>query len=112
MPGTVESGDSATIPAGARVFDITALDGAAAQMGSYVLAPGEVAALAGPSGQFFSDGKWLFSSDSTGLSRWDPMDGALTGRLRISVQPIIIAAATNWPNWAMACSFVGLLANA
>jgi hypothetical protein len=42
---------------------------------------GDVFAFAGPSGTFFSDARWLFSADKTGLSRWDPTDGSRTGHL-------------------------------
>ena len=40
-----------------------------------------VTAFAGPAGAFFSDGASLFSSDDTGLSRWDPEDGSRTGHV-------------------------------
>jgi len=38
-------------------------------------------AFPGPAGVFFSDGMRLFSSDGTGLSRWDLADGARTGQI-------------------------------
>lgn len=38
-------------------------------------------AFAGPAGVFFSDGKYLFSADQNGLSRWDVSDGSRTGFL-------------------------------
>jgi hypothetical protein len=66
---------------GARIFDITLLDRVPGQLGTYVLEPGEVYAFPGPAGKFFSDGASLFSSDQTGLSRWDPTDGMRTGHL-------------------------------
>lgn len=37
----------------------------------------ELLAFEGPAGRFFSDGSRLFSSDDTGLSTWDPVDGSL-----------------------------------
>ena len=52
---------------GARVFDATAR---------------EITSFAGPAGLFFSDGVSLFSSDESGLSRWDVMDGVRTGQLK------------------------------
>ena len=52
---------------GARLFDV--------ETGQ------ELTAFAGPHGRFFSDGRWLYSADETGFSRWDPKDGALTGHL-------------------------------
>ena len=39
----------------------------------------ELTAFAGPGGTFFSDGQSLFSSDESGLSRWDVNDGCRTG---------------------------------
>ena len=44
--------------------------------------PRELTAFAGPAGSFFSDGQWLFSSDQSGLSRWDLNDGVRTGYLQ------------------------------
>jgi hypothetical protein len=41
----------------------------------------ELLSFAGPRGLFFSDGKSLFSSDETGLSRWSLSDGARTGQI-------------------------------
>jgi hypothetical protein len=62
--------------AGARIFDISA------RMNSGRSGRAEEAmTFAGPAGTFFSDGKWLFSSDETGLSRWDPETGERTGHL-------------------------------
>jgi len=52
---------------GARIFDVTTRS--------------EIATFPGPTGRFFSDGTWLFSSDETGLSRWDPSSGERTGHL-------------------------------
>lgn len=61
---------------GARIFDV------ALPEDSKVHRVREINDFPGPSGQFFSDGTWLFSSDATGLSRWDPNDGARTGHLQ------------------------------
>jgi hypothetical protein len=41
----------------------------------------ELTVFAGPAGQFFSDGYRLFSSELSGLSIWDPSDGARIGRI-------------------------------
>jgi hypothetical protein len=41
----------------------------------------ELKTFPGPAGAFFSNGTWLFSSDETGLSRWDLADGARTGQI-------------------------------
>lgn len=67
--------DDNVIVDGARVFDVTASadDGGAGAR--------ELTAFAGPAGLFFGDGKWLYSSDQSGLSRWDVRDGARTGYL-------------------------------
>jgi hypothetical protein len=63
---------------GARIFDTTLPD----LSGSRRERVREVNAFPGPAGIFFSDGIWLFSSDATGLSRWDPDGGARTGYLQ------------------------------
>jgi hypothetical protein len=55
---------------GARIFDIS-LPGR----------PREITAFAGPAGLFFSEGQCLFTSDQSGLSRWDVNDGFRTGYL-------------------------------
>lgn len=65
---------------GARIFDVP---------GSPERAPWNdewrerqtVFAFGGPAGRFFSDGRWLFSADSSGLSRWDVSTGERTGHL-------------------------------
>jgi hypothetical protein len=69
--------DEAMMIDGARVFDVTLPDGP----GRREHDARELTAFAGPAGSFFSDGRWLFSSDPTGLSRWDCDDGARTGHL-------------------------------
>jgi hypothetical protein len=60
---------------GARVFDVTRPGDAGGRWCA------ELFAFPGPAGAFFSNGRWLFSSDHTGLSRWDVNDGARTGFL-------------------------------
>jgi hypothetical protein len=78
--GGLGDDDDRMVP-GCRVFDVSMRgrpeprwrpDGECAR---------EVSTFAGPAGVFFSDGKWLFSSDETGLSRWDPVAGERTGHL-------------------------------
>ena len=66
---------------GARVFDVSARGQPGQRWRSGWECAHEVNAFAGPAGLFFSDGKWLFSSDETGLSRWDPATGERTGHL-------------------------------
>jgi len=67
---------------GARIFDVTLQGKADPQWRTDWTWPLEITAFAGPSGLFFSDGTWLYSSDRTGLSRWDLRDGARTGHLK------------------------------
>jgi len=62
--------DDEFMVSGARVFDL-----------SLPKEHCEVTSFAGPSGRFFSDGCYLYSSDEDGLSRWDSADGAVTGRV-------------------------------
>lgn len=66
---------------GARVFDVTTLAEPPEGVDSRWRYAREVTSFPGPAGSFFSDGRWLFSSDEAGLSRWDPADGARTGTL-------------------------------
>ncbi len=72
--------DDVTMLPGARIFDVTRR-GKADPAGAQVPLADEVLAFAGPSGMFFSEGGWLFSSSDTGLSRWDPTTGERTGQL-------------------------------
>lgn len=62
---------------GARIFDVTA---PGSSHGQWHRAR-ELRAFAGPAGEFFSDGVWLYSAGRTGLSRWSLDDGARTGHL-------------------------------
>ena len=66
---------------GALIFDITSPVDLNASHSRDISWARELKAFAGPAGAFFSDGTWLFSSDETGLSRWDPADGARTGQI-------------------------------
>jgi hypothetical protein len=61
--------DEIEIVAGARIFEVTGEK------------PRELLSFAGPGGAFFGDGRWLYSSDEAGLSRWDPATGERTGHL-------------------------------
>ncbi|HWB12041.1 MAG TPA: hypothetical protein VG826_22640 [Pirellulales bacterium] len=68
---------------GARIFDVSLTgDGEVRWRAVDGPWPCELTAFAGPAGSFFSDGHWLFSSDPSGLSRWDVIDGARTGYLQ------------------------------
>jgi hypothetical protein len=66
---------------GVRIFDITSPPDLDASHSTGTGSARELKAFAGPTGAFFSDGTWLFSSDKTGLSRWDLADGARTGQI-------------------------------
>ena len=66
---------------GARIFDITSSGKSSGPFGVDRDGPREVLQFPGPAGSFFSDGVSLLSSDQSGLSRWDPSDGARTGHL-------------------------------
>jgi hypothetical protein len=67
---------------GARIFDITSTANPGSGWRSDSLWAKEVITFPGPAGKFFCDGKWLYSSDGKGLSRWDPENGARTGHLQ------------------------------
>ena len=69
--------DAAMVP-GARIFDVTRRGKAAPGWSPHA---DELLVFAGPSGLFFSEGGWLFASNDTGLSRWDPTTGERTGHL-------------------------------
>jgi len=72
--------DEEKMSAGARVFDASSVGppGPNRHEGRWAR---ELIAFPGPAGSFFSDGTWLFSSDPSGLSRWDPGTGELTGQI-------------------------------
>jgi hypothetical protein len=78
--GGVGDDDNAMVD-GARVFDISATATPGAKWRSDWRVAREVVDFAGPSGVFFAAENRLFSSDSSGLSRWDVETGARTGRL-------------------------------
>jgi len=66
---------------GALIFDITPPIDLDASHSRGIVWASELKAFPGPAGVFFSDGTRLFSSDKTGLSRWDLGDGARTGQI-------------------------------
>lgn len=68
--------DDDKIVDGARVFDITSTGPASPEWRSDWQWAREINSFAGPSGRFFSDGKWLYSGAKSGLSKWDPKSGA------------------------------------
>jgi hypothetical protein len=74
--GGIGDDDEAMID-GARIFDVSLT----ANEGDRWRTASEIKAFAGPAGAFFSDGFWLFSSDETGLSRWDLHEGVRTGHV-------------------------------
>lgn len=67
---------------GARIFDISLPGGPNPGCRADWPWPCELIAFAGPAGTFFSEGHALFSSDQSGLSRWDVKDGSRTGYLQ------------------------------
>lgn len=69
--------DDQMVP-GARIFDLRC---ATADESRKPRDLQETSSFAGPTGEFFSDGCRLFSSDSTGLSIWDLEAGARIGRI-------------------------------
>lgn len=64
---------------GARIFDVSQTGDRSGKYHSTFVR--EVQTIAGPHGLFFSDGRYLFSSDEGGLKRWDLNDGAMTGEI-------------------------------
>jgi hypothetical protein len=66
---------------GARIFDLTLSIDAPHFPNKSPWRAHEHKAFPGPAGVFFSEGMRLFSSDGTGLSRWDLADGARTGQI-------------------------------
>jgi hypothetical protein len=67
---------------GVRIFDLSLPGSGVVRWRTDWPWPRELTAFAGPAGAFFSDGQLLFSSDQSGLSRWDINDGARTGYLQ------------------------------
>jgi hypothetical protein len=74
-------GDAIWMIDGVRIFDITQPVALNPSHPRSKFGARELKAFAGPAGDFFSDGTRLFSSDKTGLSRWDLADGARTGQI-------------------------------
>lgn len=66
---------------GVRIFDLTLSTDVHDDPDIGPYRAHELKTFPGPSGVFFSDGMRLFSSDETGLSRWDLGDGARTGQI-------------------------------
>jgi hypothetical protein len=71
---------------GARIFDVTQPGTAGGEWRTDWTWARELTSFPGPAGLFFSDGRCLFSSDATGLSRWDIETGIRTGH-RPGFQP-------------------------
>lgn len=78
--------DDKDMHAGARVFDVTTPGPPSILCRSDWPWAQELTAFAGPAGHFFSDGISLFSSDETGLSCWNPVDGVRTAHVP-DIQP-------------------------
>jgi hypothetical protein len=67
--------DDSKVVEGARIFDITSAGPASPEWRSDWEWAREVTTIAGPAGRFFSDGKWLYSAEQSGLSKWDLKSG-------------------------------------
>jgi hypothetical protein len=67
---------------GVRIFDVSLTEDGRVRWRCDWFWPRELTAFSGPAGSFFSDGQSLFSSDLSGLSRWDVNDGFRTGYLQ------------------------------
>jgi hypothetical protein len=74
--------DHADVIDGVRILDVSEPGERDQRFGSSLPGARELAAFAGPAGSFFSDGRCLFSSDRSGLARWDLHDGSRTGFLQ------------------------------
>lgn len=75
------SDDSDQALPGARIFDASAAAASGPESNDDGRWARELRAFPGPCGALFSDGTWLFCSGPSGLSRWDPETGELTGRM-------------------------------
>jgi hypothetical protein len=75
------SDDDKDMIEGARIFDTGLPGGPGPGCRADWPWPCELTAFPGPAGVFFSEGTCLFSSDQTGLFRWDIKDGSRTGNL-------------------------------
>lgn len=73
--------DDALMIDGVRIFDLTLSTDVHHFPDTGPCRAYELKAFPGPAGVFFSDGIRLFSSDESGLSRWDLADGARTGQI-------------------------------
>ena len=78
--GGIGDDDNEIVP-GARIFDVSRRGRPGPTWRADWEWALEIKTFAGPEGTFFSDGKWLFSSNAAGLSRWDPLTGERTGHL-------------------------------
>lgn len=67
---------------GARIFDVSASPSydSVAQP-HWQITGHEIFSFAGPSGRFYSDGKWLYSAGKNEMSRWNPKTGVRTGKI-------------------------------
>jgi hypothetical protein len=65
---------------GARIFDVTSRVTHKGRWRDWESAR-EINAFAGPTGAFFSNGKWLYSSAKDSLSIWNPKTGVRVGQI-------------------------------
>lgn len=73
--------DDNEIVDGARIFDVTSTGSASPEWRSDWQWAREITSFEGPAGRFFSDGKWLYTSAKSGLSRWDTKTGERAGNI-------------------------------
>lgn len=71
--------DDIEIIDGVRIFDITSRGSAGSGWRDDWSWAKQITSFAGPAGKFFSDGRWLYSSDKSGLSKWDTQTGTRIG---------------------------------
>jgi hypothetical protein len=74
--------DDKDIVDGARIFDVSMPGSPGIHCRDDWPWPRELGSFACPAGLFFSEGNALFSSDQSGLSRWNINDGVRTGQLK------------------------------
>ena len=78
--GGIGDDDNAMVD-GVRLFDVTSTESPGGRWRPDWRVAREIATFPGPAGSFFNDGGRLFSSEPSGLSRWDLETGARTGRI-------------------------------
>ena len=73
--------DDSEMRDGARIFDVTSTGTPSPRWRADWAWAKEVNAFDGPAGNFFSDGRSLYSTAEAGLFKWDPTTGSQTGHV-------------------------------